>query len=651
MDSHFQTEAILIKQETEDMEQDSKAISLLRDFVKEKLGGDIHKLRTYDFSSLDDDRKYGSTYHTRAPIVKAVMSVAFCDVWPELSMDKIDHGPYECAVVQTYQNLFGINMCDQYFKGMQYFKPSASQFQRALKVAHLTCSVGNLWVLPGNGTISNRILDNSYRYYMDKFLKNIHGVLTQQKRVDKILQKAIDDSPQMKQYYGEDGFQKFVHDMMLEDYVDYYGKPMDIFDFVWSSQRGLDRDKYFNAVDEYCSFCEKAFMKRADKTIEKLDAILSNTQILQKPEIPIVVSERPKPGRNESQETSNILNRYALAYQFIPMSIDFAKDDIDVRLPLLAEKDYHVRLSQKLELKIEGFAWEEFTVSVEKFDNLSMIFYAFPKPQREPEAKYGALLFDHNNDKLAYYTLEMCSHSDRWALGVNTADTHTLIGMYDMEPTKENFIKLIVPKDKLLPEIDIKSLLNLPLEYKVLDKFPEDPMYSVNYGMNTSNCASFVQSFPMSARRTMDYYNVQKIINGIHQSLDDSQALIEVKAGRTNHNRQYVYSIVKTKGDPIGVQYFMLMHVAYEDIAINVNGHFVETGMTGERDSIVWELACRKGFVSISDNSKWTFDPYDKNLKRPYLMNLSEKEEFDKMFPDHPLSQCRRFVEIVTQKL
>ena len=173
------------------MVQDYKAISLLRDFVKEKLGGDIHKLKTYDFSSLDDNRKYGSTNYTEAPIVKAVMSLAFGDVWSELSMDQIDRGPYKCATIQTYQNLFGINMCDQYFKGMQYFKPLPSQFQRALKVAHMTYSIGNLWVLPGNGTISNRILDNSYRYYMDKFLKNIYAVLTQQKRVDKTLQKAI----------------------------------------------------------------------------------------------------------------------------------------------------------------------------------------------------------------------------------------------------------------------------------------------------------------------------------------------------------------------------------------------------------------------------------------------------------------------------
>ena len=632
---------------------DNNAINLLREFVKEKLGGDIHKLKNYDFSTLDEDKKYGSTNHPQAPIVKAIMAVAFGDVWPGLSMEQIDHGPYKCDTIQTYQNLFGINMCDQYFKGMQYFKPSDSQFQRALKVAHLTYSVGNFWVLPGNGTISNRILDNSYRYYMDRFLKNIYAVLTEQKRVDKTLQKIIENCPQMKPYYGVDGFQKFVHDMMLDDYVDYYGKPMDIFDFVWSSMRALDRDSYFKAVDQYCSFCEKAFIKRADKIIKKLEMALSRQPVIQEAKRPIAVTVTPKsaPQRDEKGQDANIINRYDLAYSLMNMCIDTVKKDIDRRLPLLAEEDYFKKICENMGLEPKGFEWDELFISVEKFDDISIIFYGFPSPQKEPEAIYGALMIDLNTSNLTYYTLEMCSHPGRWALGENSTDHHALMGMYDMEPTKENFLKLIIPKDKLLPEIDIKSLLNLPEEYNVLSKTPAAPMYCVNYAKKTANSISFIQSFPINARHTMDYCNVQKIISGIHQSLGDNQALIEVKAGKTKNNRQYVYSIVKTLNKPSGVQYYMLMHIAYENIAINVNGHFIEAGMTGLRDTTIWELACREGIVSSIDKSKWCFDPYDKTLKRPYLMNLSEKEEYDEIFPDHPLSQCRKFVKLIIQTL
>lgn len=335
------------------MVQDYKAISLLRDFVKEKLDGDIRKLKTYDFSSLDDDRKYGSTNHTEAPIVKAVMSLAFGDVWPELSMDQIDRGPYKCATIQTYQNLFGINMCDQYFKGMQFFKPLPSQFQRALKVAHMTYSIGNLWVLPGNGTISNLILDNSSRYYMDKFLKNIYAVLTQQKRIDKALQKAIENSPQMKPYYGEEGFKKFISDMMLEDYVDYYGKPMDIFDFVWSSQRGLDREKYFNAVDQYCSFCEKAFVKRAEKIVDKLDAVLSYMPT--SPKVETVTDNSRKR-----------LTKYDFEYKIVTECLEFAMKG---KMGILTDKNYFTTLCAKMKLQPEGFSWDDFIVETKKLED------------------------------------------------------------------------------------------------------------------------------------------------------------------------------------------------------------------------------------------------------------------------------------------
>lgn len=144
----------------------------------------------------------------------------------------------------------------------------------------------------------------------------------------------------------------------------------------------------------------------------------------------------------------------------------------------------------------------------------------------------------------------------------------------------------------------------------------------------------------------MPFDGVKVLIVGIHESLSDDQALIEVKAGKTKNGRKYVLSIVKTKQESHGVRYFLQMDVEYEGAALSVKGHFIESGMTGYRDTMVWELARREGIVSSTDNSKWCFDPYDKTLKRPYLMNLSEKEEYDEMFPDHPLSQCRKFIQI-----
>lgn len=635
------------------MVRDTFAISLLRDFIREKLGGDIHKLRTYDLKILSDDQRYGDNIIERAPIVKAVMSLAFNDVWPELSVDKLNKGKFECDAINKYQNLFGINMCDQYFKGMQKFNPSSSLLQRALKVAHLTDSIGNLWVLPSSPFIASRILDNSYRYYMDKFLLSIYNVLTEKKRVDKTLQSIIAKNEQMAAYKGEEGFDRFIQGMMLDDFLDYSRKPAEVFSFVWSSMKDLDKETYFNAVDQYCTFCEKFIPKRADMIIEKLSIALSKTLLVQESVIePLAEKEDTKPVENEQKEEPNILNRYTLAYQFITMSVEFAVEDIGVRLPLLADKEYYMTLAKKLGLRVKGFTWDELLITVENLeDDYIALFFVFPKPKKEPEALYGAILFNRRWSTLTYYTLEKCSHPGRWALGKNTSDLHALMGMYDMEPTKENFLKMIVPEEEQPINVDIRALLCLPERFKLLKNMPQDPAGCVSYGMSTPHCDAFIQAFPITYRKCMPFADTKAIINGIHKSLGDNQALIEVKNGCAKSSQPFVYSIVKTKMDPSGVDYFMLMHIAHKKGVISINAHFAENGMTGLRDATIWEVAVRKGVVSVENKDAWNFDPCDNNFKHPFLMNLSEKEEFDKAFPEHPLTQARQFVKLIADKL
>ena len=634
------------------MERDVTAINLLRDFIMEKLGGDINKLRDYNLKSLADEHKYGENFFERSPIVKAIMSIAFGDVWPGLSVDTINKRKFECDTINKYQNLFGINMCDQYFKGLQKFSPTAAQHQRALKVAHMSYSVGNLWVLPSSPSIASRVLDNSYRYYMDKFLLSIYNVLVDKKRCDKTLKSIIDKQPLMNVYRGEEGFNKFVQDMLMSDFMDYYGKPTGIFPFVWSSMKDLSKDVYFDAVDQYCTFYEKFTPKRANLIIEKLGKALANAPVIRQATMPIITTERSMVNVQEPQEESNVLNRYSLAYQFITMVVDFANDDIDKRLPVLADKDYYMTLARKMGLRVEGFSWTDFSISVENLSvGVVVILFSFPIPLKEPEALYGAVIADQFADSLTYYTLEKSSHPGRWALGRNTTEHHDLMGMFDIEPTKENFINLIFPNRNQPPKIDIKTLLNLPENFQVVKNEPEDPEDCVSYSMATPLCKAFIQAFSISMKRAMDFDDIKQIIDGIHHALSDSQALIEVKNGKTNGGRKYIYSIIKNKMEPSGIGYFMLLHVAYGNMAISINGHFIECGMTGIRDTTIYELAIRKGLVSAKNQENWWFDPYDKDFKHPFLMNLSEQEHIDEYFPDHPLSQCRQFVKLIADNL
>jgi len=45
----------------------------------------------------------------------------------------------------------------------------------------------------------------------------------------------------------------------------------------------------------------------------------------------------------------------------------------------------------------------------------------------------------------------------------------------------------------------------------------------------------------------------------------------------------------------------------------------------------------------------WVADPYDPTYMQGALMNLSEKEEYDEAFPNHPLSQARKIVKFLIE--
>ena len=45
----------------------------------------------------------------------------------------------------------------------------------------------------------------------------------------------------------------------------------------------------------------------------------------------------------------------------------------------------------------------------------------------------------------------------------------------------------------------------------------------------------------------------------------------------------------------------------------------------------------------------WFKDPYDNSFKKGLLMNLSEKPEYDAMFPNHPLSILRNIIKFLIE--
>ena len=75
--------------------------------------------------------------------------------------------------------------------------------------------------------------------------------------------------------------------------------------------------------------------------------------------------------------------------------------------------------------------------------------------------------------------------------------------------------------------------------------------------------------------------------------------------------------------------------------AYEIDAFFGEEGITGQRDTLVMAL--------LKMPKDWNEDPYDKNFKKGITMNKSENKKYDSQFPNHPLSQARKFLEFIKE--
>ncbi len=190
----------------------------------------------------------------------------------------------------------------------------------------------------------------------------------------------------------------------------------------------------------------------------------------------------------------------------------------------------------------------------------------------------------------------------------------------------------------------------LPEYFQQVKSMPDDPEGSMAYMTGNEEFQAFALVYPIPTDSAMPYNDDASIIYGIHNTVSEEQALIEVNSGETKSGKPYVYSIVKTQMKPHGMQYTLILHIKDSDaVSSCLRSFFSESGMTGQRDTMVYAALSQNGTVKMGDTSTWMRDPYNSNLKDRFLMNLSEREEFDQYFPNHPLTVARLTVKEIVE--
>ena len=164
----------------------------------------------------------------------------------------------------------------------------------------------------------------------------------------------------------------------------------------------------------------------------------------------------------------------------------------------------------------------------------------------------------------------------------------------------------------------------------------------------TADAGSMVLYYHIDETDTVPWDNPQELIDRIHQSRAMFLGLIEVETGKTVSGLRYIYSVLKSLKDRDTIRYLLDMKIDFSICTLGVKGYFDEMGEKGIRESGIYSLLTTQGTDHTADIEieRWEEDPYDSGCKNEYgmLMNSSEKKEYDSRFPQHPLSELRRFV-------
>jgi hypothetical protein len=114
-----------------------------------------------------------------------------------------------------------------------------------------------------------------------------------------------------------------------------------------------------------------------------------------------------------------------------------------------------------------------------------------------------------------------------------------------------------------------------------------------------------------------------------------------------------VKTIFKFPLEPKGMSYLGSITLPFKNCSYVVKMQAYEEGITGMREAVIGEKMTREGkIISMEEGAeRWSIDPYDPEIKEGTLMNLSEKEEYDFIFPEHPLTFIRNKLKALQESI
>ena len=123
--------------------------------------------------------------------------------------------------------------------------------------------------------------------------------------------------------------------------------------------------------------------------------------------------------------------------------------------------------------------------------------------------------------------------------------------------------------------------LKLPPGYHRCNSSPEDPPFSVVYGMETKTIQCSIMALPIKTIHAIPFDNVELVEEMVCRSITSEQSVVEVCSGNCRSGNHFIYLIIETIKKIFTQQYFVLLEVEFGKKTLYIRGFF-----TGHNDIV-----------------------------------------------------------------
>ena len=188
--------------------------------------------------------------------------------------------------------------------------------------------------------------------------------------------------------------------------------------------------------------------------------------------------------------------------------------------------------------------------------------------------------------------------------------------------------------------------IDIPKEFTFYKTLRYVPKGAKTYTKVTDEVFCYVQTLQIAYD---DLFPFDKKImnNDIRNTLDYNEKFIEVNTGKTIHNKNYIYYIIKGITETLGVYHTMVMHLEQRGRAIMVWATGDEKTTTSIRDKIVSEYTYQNSLIPPASRENGNQYSYDKIYSQAIQMYMLDRCNADLLLPNHSLSEIRKLITYI----